>query len=79
MLYTEGDSVLKMSDMDNFSDFLCADRIDGHDADYDSMLVEKEIGHSAWAPSCHDVLLAPSQRRQNEALHVIESWTKTHF
>ena len=41
VLYTEGDSVLKMSDMDNFSDFLCADRTDGHDADYDSMLVEK--------------------------------------
>jgi len=79
VLYTKGDVVLNESEIDKFSDYLVKTRQDGKDADFDSVLVEREIKHSEFAPSGHDVLAAPSYRRVSEAMDVIAEWTVVQF
>ena len=37
-------------------------------------LIEREIESSEWAPSAHDVLAAPSQRRVDEAMSHLVEW-----
>eukprot|EP00948_MAST-09A_sp_MAST-9A-sp1_P003629 g3629.t1 len=74
-LYTEADTVLSASDIDQASDFLTTEKYDGKikPMDFDG-LVEREIGTDTVEPSCHDVLAAPSERRVKQAMDMIVEW-----
>ena len=77
-LYTDADEVLGSDDIDTLSDLL----VPGGGADgkgspiWSDGLVERKIETSEWDPSCHDVLAAPSKRRNREAFSYVEDWLK---